>query len=418
MPTISLRPVPDPRLARNFTLNQFNLLYDDTGEAVDLCQVHFYDYNPAFLASATRSDPASERRACPRGAAAADLGRTGLRAGLGVAEGEGRGASAPGRKDRLPDLEIDREPGDGWPPMLQRSGAFDAEGRSRPGPVAGGPDDLRLRRGEELPLRRELPPWSGATATTTDRTGRLAAWDHIHLVDASVFPDVPATTFTLTIMANAHRIASETLGASLDDRGPCSASPHSEPAARCRHHGRQRLPGLGPRRRLRIGRVLGPSPGSVPGPGERRPFLRPGARSVRPMPSWRRPARPLRLRHDADHAGPTSGSRTSSARSRSSTRPLSSRGSTDHRAVVDVGVSGDTSALRSGQAGGGGGSPGPGVVRRPPGLGLRAGAGWDGRDPAPAGRPSRCFPTSGREHTNSPFHRMIWRPPCSPWPRD
>jgi choline dehydrogenase-like flavoprotein len=37
-------------------------------------------------------------------------------------------------------------------------------------------------------------------------------WDHIHLVDASVFPDVPATTFTLTIMANAHRIASETIG--------------------------------------------------------------------------------------------------------------------------------------------------------------------------------------------------------------
>ena len=34
----------------------------------------------------------------------------------------------------------------------------------------------------------------------------------IHLVDASVFPTVPATTFTLTIMANAHRIASESLG--------------------------------------------------------------------------------------------------------------------------------------------------------------------------------------------------------------
>ena len=50
------------------------------------------------------------------------------------------------------------------------------------------------------------------TATTTDRIGRLAAWDNIHLVDASVFPVVPATTFTLTIMANAHRIVSEALG--------------------------------------------------------------------------------------------------------------------------------------------------------------------------------------------------------------
>jgi hypothetical protein len=52
------------------------------------------------------------------------------------------------------------------------------------------------------------------TSTTTDRQGRLDAWDNIHLVDASVFPNVPATTFTLTIMANAHRIASEALRSS------------------------------------------------------------------------------------------------------------------------------------------------------------------------------------------------------------
>jgi choline dehydrogenase-like flavoprotein len=46
---------------------------------------------------------------------------------------------------------------------------------------------------------------------TTDRLGRMDQWSRVHLVDASVFPTVPATTFTLTIMANAHRIASETL---------------------------------------------------------------------------------------------------------------------------------------------------------------------------------------------------------------
>jgi choline dehydrogenase-like flavoprotein len=40
--------------------------------------------------------------------------------------------------------------------------------------------------------------------------GRVGPWKNIHIVDASVFPDVPAMTFTLTIMANAHRIASET----------------------------------------------------------------------------------------------------------------------------------------------------------------------------------------------------------------
>jgi choline dehydrogenase-like flavoprotein len=41
----------------------------------------------------------------------------------------------------------------------------------------------------------------------TDVLGRVEPWRSIHLVDASVFPTVPATTFTLTIMANAHRIA-------------------------------------------------------------------------------------------------------------------------------------------------------------------------------------------------------------------
>ena len=42
----------------------------------------------------------------------------------------------------------------------------------------------------------------------TDVLGRLPGWDRVHLVDASVFPSVPATTITLTVMANAHRIAS------------------------------------------------------------------------------------------------------------------------------------------------------------------------------------------------------------------
>jgi choline dehydrogenase-like flavoprotein len=39
----------------------------------------------------------------------------------------------------------------------------------------------------------------------------VEAWRSIHLVDASVFPTVSATTFTLTIMANAHRIARRVL---------------------------------------------------------------------------------------------------------------------------------------------------------------------------------------------------------------
>jgi choline dehydrogenase-like flavoprotein len=43
----------------------------------------------------------------------------------------------------------------------------------------------------------------------TDVLGQPTGLERVHLVDASVFPSIPATTITLTVMANAHRIASE-----------------------------------------------------------------------------------------------------------------------------------------------------------------------------------------------------------------
>lgn len=42
----------------------------------------------------------------------------------------------------------------------------------------------------------------------SDTFGRPSGFDRVHIVDASVFPSIPATTITLTVMANAHRIAS------------------------------------------------------------------------------------------------------------------------------------------------------------------------------------------------------------------
>jgi len=43
----------------------------------------------------------------------------------------------------------------------------------------------------------------------TDTLGRLKGLNRTHIVDASVFPSIPATTITFSIMANAHRIATE-----------------------------------------------------------------------------------------------------------------------------------------------------------------------------------------------------------------
>jgi len=211
MPTISMRPVADPRLARNFTLNQFNLLYDFTGEGVDLCQVHFYDYNPAFLASL----PGALLGPHAEPALAALVRRVSV--GLGYVPGWGSprvkvvARRAPGGDEQLPHLEIDRETSHGWPPMLE--GLVRAMVKVAPAldlwPVL--PMLSVSAAAKSYHFGGSFPHGLERTATTTDRLGRLAAWDHIHLVDASVFPNVPATTFTLTIMANAHRIASEVL---------------------------------------------------------------------------------------------------------------------------------------------------------------------------------------------------------------
>jgi choline dehydrogenase-like flavoprotein len=40
----------------------------------------------------------------------------------------------------------------------------------------------------------------------TDILGRPHGMSRVHVVDASVFPTLPATTITLSVMANAHRI--------------------------------------------------------------------------------------------------------------------------------------------------------------------------------------------------------------------
>ncbi len=56
--------------------------------------------------------------------------------------------------------------------------------------------------GGTFPMRHQPGPLE------TDVLGRLPRMDRIHLVDASVLPSIPATSITLSVMANAHRIAS------------------------------------------------------------------------------------------------------------------------------------------------------------------------------------------------------------------
>jgi choline dehydrogenase-like flavoprotein len=54
--------------------------------------------------------------------------------------------------------------------------------------------------GGTLPMRHQPGDFE------TDPLGRPAGFDRVHLVDSTVFPDVAASTITLTVMANAYRI--------------------------------------------------------------------------------------------------------------------------------------------------------------------------------------------------------------------
>lgn len=53
-----------------------------------------------------------------------------------------------------------------------------------------------------------LPMRTNPEVDETDVLGRPAGFQRVHLVDATVFPTIPASTITFSVMANAHRIAS------------------------------------------------------------------------------------------------------------------------------------------------------------------------------------------------------------------
>ncbi len=57
--------------------------------------------------------------------------------------------------------------------------------------------------GGTFPMRSQPGPLQ------TDALGRPRGWKRVHVVDATVLPSIPATTITLSVMANAHRIGSE-----------------------------------------------------------------------------------------------------------------------------------------------------------------------------------------------------------------
>jgi len=71
--------------------------------------------------------------------------------------------------------------------------------------------------GEGNHIGATFPMRAAPGALETDRLGTLPGYPRMHLIDASVLPTLPAPTLTLSIMANAHRIATEA------SEAPCGA---------------------------------------------------------------------------------------------------------------------------------------------------------------------------------------------------
>lgn len=205
IPMVSLAPTADPRQGHDFTLNQFNSVVRVGPGARDLSQVHFYTYNPAFFDAL----PPSIQRPLT-----ADFLLKRLSVAIGYvpswASPRLRLRFAYAGENRLPTMDISREPARWSSNRMLRAAVGSlvwAAPRLDLWPVL--PRTMIAAGGKTYHFGSIFPHSEGGDGLTTDRLGRLPAWRDIHLVDAAVFPNVPATTFTLTIMANAHRIAAE-----------------------------------------------------------------------------------------------------------------------------------------------------------------------------------------------------------------
>ncbi len=212
LPFLSARATPDPRHERQFTLNQFNMVVRLDELGLELSQLHFYTYNPAFVDAL----PAVLRAPRAEPILANVLRRTCVALGYLPSWASPRlwiDGTPPARAGELPTLRVEREE-PAWPrnPMLRAvlsrvvraAPLLDLYPAISNMVMAAGAKSYHW--GGSFPHRT-----TGATRAASDLLGRVGPWTRVHLVDASVFPNVPATTFTLTIMANAHRIASEAL---------------------------------------------------------------------------------------------------------------------------------------------------------------------------------------------------------------
>ncbi|HVH52112.1 MAG TPA: GMC oxidoreductase [Gaiellaceae bacterium] len=192
-------PHVGPSIAGN-TLAQVFVAIDDHAVSSRLVHLSVYGFNDLVLRAVAARAHVPERVALRL--------LQPLLARLFFMQGFFHSDESPGMRATLlgDELVVEPEPGD----VAPRARAVLAKLRSIRAEL--GLDPLR-------PLLRVWPPGKGFHAGAvfpmranpgrleTDVLGRLSGFERVHVVDASVLPTVPGGTITLSVMANAHRIA-------------------------------------------------------------------------------------------------------------------------------------------------------------------------------------------------------------------
>ncbi|MGA9374748.1 MAG: GMC oxidoreductase [Mycobacterium sp.] len=207
MPFLSAFPTPELSQDGEFTLNQFNLFVTFDHDGMDAALVHCYPYNDIMRASLPQilSRGAQKR--------ITDAGLRRLTVGLGYLPSWASpspelhiGAAADAHS--LPSIRVTTQDNPRTPGMLKQvirklrqvGRVLDLH------PVPG--QTTLSAAAKSYHFGGSFPMAANPTGEfSSDLDGRIGSMRNVHLVDASIFPTVPATTFTLTIMANAHRIA-------------------------------------------------------------------------------------------------------------------------------------------------------------------------------------------------------------------
>jgi ferredoxin len=213
LPTLSVKRTPDPRTVDSFTLNQFNILVSLDSVGRDVSQVHFYSTDPTYLDAL----PAPLRLRAAHPAAVELLRHSTL--GLGYLPSWASPrlrvvAKQPQGSRLLPDIEIEQEDSaSDCAPMLREVLRRITQAARYLDLMPVRPMQFVSAGGKSYHFGGSFAhaPLDRAGPLNTDRMGRLQGWRNTHIVDGSTFPNIPATTFTLTVMANAHRIAEESV---------------------------------------------------------------------------------------------------------------------------------------------------------------------------------------------------------------